>query len=270
MSEGPSLKSMSSCLSVTNTVLASGAAIMLLVVCFTNNTTSETHVHSTPFMVVTDTIAGMSVCIDIGLKSFCISYCGSDACMVIPEFPTFQYSRLLDLCPIPPSPTDTAIEAQEKLDTCTTIQQCDTGGKVTFAFALIACLGAVMASAACYHRLKDTADADAQQGIQAKKWAVWLSGFALTSAIISYSAMQWCAHGFDSLLSSAYSSVPAGVLVPQMILSVSPGAGGVLNILAFVSLLGVLVLNVIMPASGMSDADTLKTDNLRQPLHASA
>jgi len=184
--------------------------------------------------------------------------------MAIPEFPTFQYSRLLNLCPILPADSDTALEAQEKLDTCSTLQQCETGGEVTFAFALIGCMAAIMASAACYYRLMDTADADAQVGVWAKKWAAWLSGFALVSAAISYSAMQWCAHGFDVILRNAYSSVPAGALVPQMELSISPGPGGVLAILSFVALLVVWLLNVKLPTSGALAAD----DRLKQPLYA--
>ena len=127
MIDSSSLQGMSSCLNVMNAVLSAVAAIMLVILCFSYSD-SESTAQSIPFMVVTDSIVGISICMDIGLKTACPSYCGSEECLSPSGMANlFNYKTLLERCPIPVPDGATEFEIQEAKNTCTTIQQCDTG-----------------------------------------------------------------------------------------------------------------------------------------------
>jgi len=127
MIDTTSLQGMSSCLNVMNMVLSTVAAIMLVILCFSYSD-SETTAHSIPFMVVKDSIEGISICMDIGLKTACPSYCGSEECLNQSGVANlFPYSNLLERCPIPIPDGATEFEIQMSKDTCTTVQQCDIG-----------------------------------------------------------------------------------------------------------------------------------------------
>ena len=127
-----SIQGMSLCLNVMNTVLGAVATILLVTVSssFSNN---ESTARSMPFMIVTDSfmvadsLVGGSFCVNIGLKTACISYCDSEECLSQSGVPSFTYSSMDDLCPLPVPDTASAAEKQTALDTCTTLQQCDTG-----------------------------------------------------------------------------------------------------------------------------------------------
>lgn len=256
--------------SLTNMVLSAVAAIMLMTVCFSYSNSVNT-ARRIPFMVVQETVVDVAICVDLGLKTFCAAECGTEQCLSqsgTSEGTAFgDYATIIDSrCPLPVADGESEAQIQSEKDACTTLHQCNTGGKVTFAFALISMLLAMAASLACYHRFRAAQNDDPQAAHSSKRSAIWLSVSCVVTSIISYSAMQWCAWGMDHVIEEAYSNVPAQIR-PELVLSVSPGSGGVLVILSFVFFSIMVITNIMLP-SGSSGGDLASRDGLKDPILA--
>ena len=115
--------------SIVNTVLSASAAIMLVTVCFSFSN-SENTARRIPFMVVQETVLSYSICVDLGLKTFCAAQCGTEQCLSqtgAQGTPLETYSTLLDKCPLPIPDGASEAVIQDSKESCTTARQCDTG-----------------------------------------------------------------------------------------------------------------------------------------------
>jgi hypothetical protein len=244
-----------------NCILCMVGFVLMVYAGFMSDSSNSATVEKFPYMVMKISVPAIKdICVEIGLSATCAGECGA-SCNV--NLPAFEYSSLIENCPLPTLRNVTQQIETDKVDFCNTVSDCQAGGQVTFVFCLLSSAFSFFGMMACMMRVKYDSGL-ASNATKAFVFAKYSSILAFLCAVTAYISIQWCAHGMENLYQDAIDSIPGpNALSVPYDATVTPGIGGAFTIISFVCLFFVALLNWIYvpPSENDITVGLLSTNN---------
>lgn len=141
----------------------------------------------------------------------------------------------------------TTTDPETKTD-CTMYKQCQNGGNVTIAFAVIGCVAALFSMVAFAWRMNS-------DGVCPKLISVGLAIGTFIACTVAYAGFQPCATSLYNAQNAANSLSKKVNPKLDVDLSVRPGVGGAMAITSFVFFIYVMFMSVFIPSAGPAGAN---------------